>query len=544
MTVAGFVRVVGDYGFERDAAYSATVRGGSGTVAANLLKLGGTSGTGFVGVEVLGASVGISGPLSGFTLAIITLGEQAWHAFSGTMTTPTIGGVLGLDLNMHLKTMSVSANTSSKDDSWLNLSANPISVTGGPTLAFNSELLSATVPVLLDLGGFIFVNGNVTVTKGGPTSVDISTGLGNTNPSLIPAGLKDATKVPVVTADPTDGSLGTNADYSTLWNLKVSALQFAFTAANAFVGNGFDWNPATDSDGILSKAEVGANAVGIFAGGIGLVMVLLTPLGGMPLTQRFLTVKGKVGSLGLVGLDGVFTLDVDELEFDVNRGPTLATGAGMAVVDWVSSFPDPDSSDDPVDPYDEDPTPAGYHPFIGGPSPPAIVFDATSSAFGISATRAVITIGSFVHIGARFSLQQGKTEYVDVEIENLSDPAKTQLNNALTAVSATDPGGTTLGRNSTTTKIWNLPVKTLLIGLSDASIFVGYNPGGLDPDTDLPLTAVDLDADAVGLLASGLTLGLVVASPIRTTFVRGQPATDLRRAPRRPGVPDPDRTAQ
>ena len=54
------------------AAYSATVSGGSGTVAANLLKLGGTSGTGFVGVEVLGASVGISGPLSGFRLAIIT----------------------------------------------------------------------------------------------------------------------------------------------------------------------------------------------------------------------------------------------------------------------------------------------------------------------------------------------------------------------------------------------------------------------------------------------------------------------------------------
>ena len=518
VTVAGFVRVVGDYGFEREA-YSATVSGG-GTVAASLLKLAGTSGSGFVGVEVLGASVGISGPLSGFILAIVTAGEQSWHAFTGTMTTPTIGGVAGLDLSMHLKTLSVSVNASSEDDSWLDLSADPITSDDSPgSLAFNSELLSATVPVLLDLGGFIFVNGNVTLTKGGPTSVDITTGLGNTNPSLIPAGLKDATKVPVVTEDPTDGSLGTNADYSTLWNLKVSSLQFAFTAANAFVGNGFGWNPATDADGILSKAEVGANAVGIFAGGISLVMVLLTPLGGMPLTQRFLTVKGKVGSLGLVGLDGVFTLDVDELEFDVNRGPTLATGAGMAVVDWVSSFPDPDSSDNPVDPYEEDPTPAGYHPFIGGPSPPAIVFDATSSAFGISATRAVITIGSFVHIGARFSLQQGKTEYVDVEIENLSDPAKTQLNNALTAVSASDPGGTTLGRNSTTTKIWNLPVKTLLVGLSDASIFVGYNPGGLDPATDLPLTAADLDADAVGLLASGLTLGLVVASPIRTTFV-------------------------
>ena len=517
VTVAGFARVVGDYGFVRDAAYSATVSGG-GTVAANLLKLGGTSGAGFVGVEVLGASVGISGPLSGFTLAIVTLGEQAWHAFTGTMTTPTIGGVLGLDLNMHLKTMSVSVNTSSKDDSWLNLSANPISVTGSPILAFNSELLSATVPVLIDLGGFLFVNGNVTITMGGPSSVDVSTGLGGLDSSLIPAGLKDTSKVPVVTADPTDGSLGTNADYSTLWNLKVSALQFAFTAANAFVGAGFTWDPSTDADGVLSKAEVGPNAIGIFAGGINLVMVLLTPLGGMPLSQRFLGLKGSVNAIGLVGLDDVFTLDVDELEFEANRGPTLATGAGMAVVDWVSSFPDPDTSDDPVDPYADDPTPAGYRPFTGGPSPPNLVLDATSSVFGVSATRAVLTIASFVHIGARFSLQQGKTEYVDVEIENLAAPAKTQLETALTAVSAADPGGTTLGRNSTTTRIWNLPVKTLLVGLSDASIFVGYNPGGFDPAQDLPLTAADLDADAVGLLATGLTLGLVVASPIRTAF--------------------------
>ena len=513
VTVAGFVRVVGDYGFERED-YSATVSGGS-TVAASLLKLGGTSGSGFVGVEVLGASIGISGPLSGFLLAIITADQQAWHAFTGTMTTPTIGGVGDLDLDMHLKTMSVSVNASSEDDSWLDLSADPIDSDDSPvSLAFGSELLSATVPVLLDLGGFIFVNGDVTLTKGGPTSVDISTGLGTTPPSLIPSGLKDATEVPVVAEDPTDGSLGRSDDYATLWNLQVSSLQFAFTAANAFVGDGFGWNPATDADGILSKAEVGANAVGVFAGGISLVMVLLTPLGGMPLTQRFLTVKGKVGSLGLVGLDGVFTLDVDELELDVNRGPTLATGAGMAVVDWVSSFPDPDLSDDPVDPYDEDPTPAGYHPFIGGPSPPAIVLDATSSAFGISATRAVVTIGSFVHIGARFSLQQGRTEYLDINLDNVLNPGAF---GPLTA-SDTDPGGSTLGRDTDTTTIWNLPVKTLLIGLSDASVFIGHNPGGFDPDADVPLAESDLDADAVGFLASGLTLGLVVASPVRTAF--------------------------
>ena len=198
VTVAGFVRVVGDYGFEREA-YTATVNTG-GTVAGNLLKLGGTAGNGFVGVEVLGASIGISGVLSSFTLAVITAADQAWHAFTGTMTTPTIGGVAGLDLNMHLKTLSVSVNSSSKNDSWLNLSATPITSSDSPVaLAFNSELVSATVPVLLNLGGFLFVNGNVTLTKGGPTSVDISTGLGNTDPSLIPSGLKDATKVPVVT---------------------------------------------------------------------------------------------------------------------------------------------------------------------------------------------------------------------------------------------------------------------------------------------------------------------------------------------------------
>ena len=83
VTVADFVRVVGDYGFERDAAYTATVSGGSDGRQPTCSSSAGTSGTGFVGVEVLGDSIGIFGVLSSFALAVVTAADQAWHAFTG-----------------------------------------------------------------------------------------------------------------------------------------------------------------------------------------------------------------------------------------------------------------------------------------------------------------------------------------------------------------------------------------------------------------------------------------------------------------------------
>ena len=511
VTVAGFVRVVGDYGFEH-VDYTATLGSATGTVATSLLKLGGRSGTGLVGTQVLGSDVGISGTLADFALAIITSTDQAWHAFSGTLTSPT--AQLGFtDVNMGLETLTVSVNTESADSSWLNLSgANAITVDdSAATLSMNSALVSATAPVRLNLGGFLFVSGNITLTQGGPTSVDIDTGLDGVPLANVPTSLKDPSKVPVVGTDPIDGSLGRNEDYTKLWNLQVSSLQFAFTNATAFVGSGF---PGDTTGYEITKAEVeAAGAIGIFAGGVSLAFVLLTPLGGMPLTSRFLGMKGEIGSFDLVGFGDDFSLSLSGLEIQANHGKQIVSGKGQAAtVDWISSFPGSEGSTDPVDPLVDDSTPEGYHVFIGGLDPPELYLDATGSTIGVSADRAVVSIGSFVHIAGRFVLEQGAVVKVDIEVEDLSQSLVDEIRGQITNNTATtDPG--TLATNAAGSLIWNVPVRTMLLGISDGSVFVGYNPGGFPTASTLVLPFVPADG-AIGILGSGITMGLVLATPL------------------------------
>ena len=513
MSVAGFVRVKGDYGFERDAAYQAHVSNGS-LVTGNLLKLGGTSGDGFVGVEVLGSSIGISGVLTNFTLAVVTAAEQAWHAASGTMATPTAQLGLG-DLGLGLDSLTVSVNTTSADGTYLNLSANQIS-SASSTLVLNmaSALTSATAPARLDLGGFLFVSGDVTLTLGGPDKVDVDTGLEGV--SSIPQAIQDIQ----VAADKlaAGGELRRSEDFTKLWNVGVSSLQFGFTNGTAFVGGGFPG----DTDGVITKAEVeAAGAFGLFATGVNLAFVLLTPLGATPLATRFLGMKGKIGSFDLVGLGDFFSLSLSGIEIQANHGQQIVSGEGQAaVVDWVSSFPDPDLTDDPEDATVPDPTPQGYRIFIGGLDPPALYLDSTGSTIGFSADRAVLSIGSVVHIAGRFALEQGAIQKVDVEIEDLDQTLVDEIRGQISSNTASeDPEAGTLATNEDGSMIWNLPVSTMLLGISDGSVFVGYNPGGF-PDAsslDLPLAADDLAEGAIGLLGSGITMGLVLATPLTGT---------------------------
>jgi hypothetical protein len=42
------------------------------------------------------------------------------------------------------------------------------------------------------------------------------------------------------------------------------------------------------------------------------------------------------------------------------------------------------------------------------------------------------------------------------------------------AVSETDPGGTSLARTDDGLMIWNLPIQTIELGLSNVDVFVGY----------------------------------------------------------------------
>ncbi len=58
------------------------------------------------------------------------------------------------------------------------------------------------------------------------------------------------------------------------------------------------------------------------------------------------------------------------------------------------------------------------------------------------------------------------------------------------------------------------------IGVYNASVFIGYNPGGFDMGTDEVLQEAELGDGAIGFLAGGLNLGFVMASFVRGLFTR------------------------
>ncbi len=357
----------------------------------------------------------------------------------------------------------------------------------------------------------LHLNGTLTLTKGGIGSVDLNTGLDATS-----GVLSQITNVAVATPDPTNGTeVGRSADYSKLWNLQVSTLQFAFTNANAFIGSGFGWDDA-NADEVMQQSELAAGALGLFAGGINLTFLMLTPLGGMPISKRFLGLKGYVAEVGLTGIDDYLVLTAKNVEFEANLGTTLETGLGAtstAVVDWVGSFPDPNPSDNPTDGSDN-PTPAGYHVFIGGTSPPAVVLDSTDSVIGVSADVVVLSISGFVHISGGFSFTTGGHAAVDVHTDGLSSTDQGNLAGAVPGEPVeedTDDGS--LASNDDGSIIYNVPVTTFLLGIANAAVFVGYNAGGFDLGPDDVFQQDDLDEDAVGLLATGINVGLVIATP-------------------------------
>jgi hypothetical protein len=129
-----------------------------------------------------------------------------------------------------------------------------------------------------------------------------------------------------------------------------------------------------------------------------------------------------------------------------------------------------------------------------------------------------LRISDFVYVSGGFSFNKGPVHAVDVStnLTALNDGQKLALFGAMT-VSETDTGA--VARNAAGTTIWNLPVQTIEIGLSDVDVFVGYT----DPESavlataasDGELTRLELEAaGAIGLLLDEASLGMLLASAL------------------------------
>ncbi|MCU1538730.1 MAG: hypothetical protein JWP82_3081, partial [Humibacillus sp.] len=105
----------------------------------------------------------------------------------------------------------------------------------------------------------------------------------------------------------------------------------------------------------------------------------------------------------------------------------------------------------------------------------------------------------FVHVSGGFAFETGGLRGVDVDVRTA-----------------------TLGLQ----KYEDIQVKTTTFGISNASVFVGYAPGGFNLGVDNPLTTdvredrlltkSDLPAEAMGLLLEDVDLGIVFATALKT----------------------------
>ena len=75
-----------------------------------MLTVGGTSGTGLIGVNAFDNPLGLQGTLSSFGLAVVTDGTHAWDLFQGTIVDPSFVG-FGGSLSAGLANLTVTVKT-------------------------------------------------------------------------------------------------------------------------------------------------------------------------------------------------------------------------------------------------------------------------------------------------------------------------------------------------------------------------------------------------------------------------------------------------
>ncbi len=496
--LAGFVSVTGDYDFvheTRTIAYADSL-GGTGSISASVLKVGGTNGTIFIGVEAFDNPLGIQGTATLFGLAIATGGTRAWQAFQGTFDNPAFvgfGGEIGIDL----RPVTVTVNEKASDDTFMTLTASPIAVaTGGTPVSLNAStaLVAASTSLTLTISDFVHISGTLTVARGATTAVDVVTGLSGSN--AITAAIASLP----TTANCAGSGLSRLADNSRICNLPVSQLTIAATGVNVFVGYEANLNPG--ADGILQRGELSDGAIGVWVGGVDIGLGFFSAqktgqIGLDLLAPSFYTVKATAASFELLGVPELWA-STSELQVRVNGGKPWAGLPTVApAIDFAASFP------------------SGYTIQTGGVGSIPIAY--TTPVFGVSADNVLLRVSDFVFISGSFSMEKGATEYVDVRTNlpsTITAPALTTLFGTMT-ISATDPGGTTTARTADGSWIWNLPVRTIQFGLGGVDVFVGYTDSLTAAAADGDLTLLELaNANAIGLFLDEITVGLVAMSAL------------------------------
>ena len=491
IAIAGFAKVTGDYQFTsadftgQDSDLSPAPVVGRAVSVKNPV---GINGTAFVGLDPLDHPIGVVGTVTSFGLVVVTDGVHAWQAMSGSFTSPTLVGAGDLLLDDTV-TFSIAINTVGSNDTDTDRSAvdfsgaNNFDFGNGVILALSDDTIAASATGLtFSIGGFLHISGGLLLEKSDGRRVVVET-----------SGIDDTTALAAAVTNAAgreddDGiAVGNQVSMtgSTISNLAVDTITFGILNASVFAG----YNPvgfAPFAGGITASELEVAGAVGLFALGIDVALVFATAADDelADLLPGFKALKAKIAALQLVGLPADFGLQFRGIEVQTNIGGQVGSDTtSEAAIDWAASFPGTEGL------------------VVAAPgTPTTVTIDAEQTTTSVTANGVLLTLGGFVTVAGSFSFTEGGTETVSVVRSDEVAPIE-------------------------------VDVATTVIGIGGASVFVG-DPGSFDAIDDFGdrfdvngefesgvtqagfLCADVVTAGAVGICASGIDVGVVLASVV------------------------------
>ena len=400
-------------------------------------------------------------------------------------------------------------------------------------LLFEQPVVGASADrILLRVSDFVYISGGFSFNKGPVELVDVRT---NLTGLTVPQRLALFGLMPVE-ADDSGPAPARSEDGLWIWDLPVQTIEVGLSNVDVFVGYtdpaGLALDGAVASGELTLDDLVADGAIGLFFDEVSLGLLLASALpvasvGTGTLNAAFLKFFTLKVNADTVALLGVPELDLrgEQLEVRVNQG-SFVPGAWPQlpllpppVIDFAQSFPD-----DSTQPADPDTDPDGYPVQTSTTNTDPVVLLFEQPVVGASADRILLRVSDFVYISGGFSFNKGPVELVDVRtnLTGLTVPQRLALF-GLMPVEA-DDSGPAPARSEDGLWIWDLPVQTIEVGLSNVDVFVGYtDPAGLALDGAVAsgeLTLDDLVADgAIGLFFDEVSLGLLFASALPVASV-------------------------
>lgn len=323
--------------------------------------------------------------------------------------------------------------------------------------------------VQIQLADFVYLEGNFAVDLGQSVTLDIAHGL--------PGDITDAVAEQVNDLlESIPEPLRPTIDGSTISGWKTNAITVGGSDINLFVGlsrdeNGNSRSPDFDDlahdDGLigfgLSDLDIG---IGIFKPDAAI------DIEGLP---TLYSMKTTADQIGIYGFGDFLTLEMSDLELNVNWGGKWFDTIGQPAIDFAGTFPTQGNPGDP------DYVPAGFAVSTGA-DPVYLDFDG-QPLLGASLGNVKMMALDFVYLEGSLAFEMGPR--YDVDVETVGIPGLPES--------------------------FNHEVETITLGGYDLDAFVGL---GANADGTLA-------DDAIGLSITGFDFGLAIFRPTLLSAVPG-----------------------